>query len=92
MEPGRSRTFSRGQFTKKSKSIEEENDRLKDMLQQSLSREADALRKLKHLQMKYLQALSKVNETMPPKDSPLMERNILGGEMDAVNILCAHYY
>lgn len=58
----RPRAFStRGQIIKKSKNVEEENSRLRDMLQQALSREADALRKLKHLQLKYMEVLSKTN-------------------------------
>ena len=71
MKP-RSRTFSRGLMNRKSKTVEEENSRLKEMLQQSLSREADALRKLKHLQLKYLQVLSK-NSSVPDA-SPKFER------------------
>lgn len=61
MEPMRARTISRGRIIRKTKTIEDENVRLRDMLQQALSREADVLRKLKHLQMKYLQLLSKTN-------------------------------
>ena len=58
---------------RKNKSIEEENVRLRDMLKQSLSREADALRKLKHLQLKYLEVLSKTNGASL-RETPPMDR------------------
>ena len=77
IEPMRSRTFSRGQINRKTKTLEEENTRLRDMLQQALSREADVLRKMKHLQMKYLQLLSKTNgASVMNTKSPLFSREL----------------
>ena len=67
----KSLAYGHGLVNKKNSSLNEENMFLKEMLQQALSREAEALRKLKHLQLRYLDLLSRSNS---PKTSPKGEK------------------
>ena len=67
----KSKSLPYGLMNKKNSSLNDENMFLKEMLQQALSREAEALRKLKHLQLRYLDLLSRSNS---PKTSPKGEK------------------
>lgn len=67
----KSKSLPYGLVNKKNSPLNEENIFLKEMLQQALSREAEALRKLKHLQLRYLDLLSRSNS---PKTSPKGEK------------------
>lgn len=60
----RPRTTSRGfMLSRKQRSLDDENRRLKEMLQQSLKREAEGLNKIKHLQDMYQELLYRTHGT-----------------------------